>query len=117
MLSSRVPRLTALAAALAAATLFAVAAPAPPAAAVSTACPWVGSSAPIAQRVSELLARLTVAQKARRPEPVQRNRCPELAAGAGRGAGQPAVRQVPGRHQPVHHAGHAGADLVLLGRG
>jgi beta-glucosidase len=63
MLSSRVPRFAALATALAAATLFAVAAPAPPAAAASTACPWVGSSAPIAQRVSEVLARMSVAQK------------------------------------------------------
>jgi beta-glucosidase len=31
--------------------------------AASTACPWVGSSAPIPQRVSELLAKMTVAQK------------------------------------------------------
>ena len=26
-------------------------------------CPWVGSSAPISQRVSQLLAKMTVAQK------------------------------------------------------
>jgi beta-glucosidase len=38
-------------------------APASPALAVSTACPWVGSSAPISQRVSEVLAKMTVAQK------------------------------------------------------
>src|SRR5215475_3424666 len=31
--------------------------------AASTACPWVGSAAPISQRVSELLAKMTVAQK------------------------------------------------------
>ncbi len=37
------------------------AAPAAPAA--DAACPWVGSSAPISQRVSQLLARMTVAQK------------------------------------------------------
>ncbi len=37
--------------------------PSSPALAVSTACPWVGSSAPIPQRVSELLARMTLAQK------------------------------------------------------
>jgi beta-glucosidase len=37
--------------------------PSAPALAVSTACPWVGSSAPISQRVSEVLARMTVAQK------------------------------------------------------
>ena len=36
---------------------------APPAAAVSTACPWVGSSAPIPQRVSELMAQMSLAQK------------------------------------------------------
>ena len=34
-----------------------------PAAAASVSCPWVGSSAPISQRVSQLLARMTVAQK------------------------------------------------------
>ena len=38
-------------------------APSSPALAASTACPWVGSAAPIPQRVSELLARMTVAQK------------------------------------------------------
>ena len=31
--------------------------------AASTACPWVGSSAPIAQRVSELMSRMTLAQE------------------------------------------------------
>src|SRR5258705_133672 len=37
--------------------------PSSPALAVSTACPWVGSAAPISQRVSKLLAKMTVAQK------------------------------------------------------
>ncbi|MDH6119327.1 glycoside hydrolase family 3 C-terminal domain-containing protein [Kitasatospora sp. GAS204B] len=36
---------------------------APPAAAVSTACPWVGSSAPIPQRVNEVISRMTLNQK------------------------------------------------------
>lgn len=49
------------AASLGAATLASVAGPAQPAAA-SVSCPWVGSSAPIPQRVSQLLARMTVAQ-------------------------------------------------------
>ena len=35
----------------------------PAAAAASAACPWVGSTAPIAQRVSELMAKMTVAQE------------------------------------------------------
>jgi beta-glucosidase len=56
-------RIVALAAALAAASLSAVPGAAQPAAAASTACPWVGSSAPIAQRVSELTARMSVTQK------------------------------------------------------
>ncbi|HEY2075242.1 MAG TPA: glycoside hydrolase family 3 N-terminal domain-containing protein, partial [Streptosporangiaceae bacterium] len=44
--------------------LFLIAlAPSSSALAASTACPWVGSTAPISQRVSELLARMTVAQK------------------------------------------------------
>ncbi|HUD35583.1 MAG TPA: glycoside hydrolase family 3 C-terminal domain-containing protein [Streptosporangiaceae bacterium] len=34
-----------------------------PASAVSTACPWVGSSAPISQRVSELMSKMTQAQE------------------------------------------------------
>lgn len=34
-----------------------------PASASSTACPWVGSSAPISQRVSAVMARMTTAQK------------------------------------------------------
>ena len=34
-----------------------------PSYAVSTACPWVGSSAPISQRVNELLGQMTTAQK------------------------------------------------------
>jgi beta-glucosidase len=45
------------------AALVAVTGSVTPAAAASTACPWVGSSAPISQRVSQLLARMTVAQK------------------------------------------------------
>jgi beta-glucosidase len=32
-------------------------------AAAATACPWVGSSAPVSQRVSQLMARMTVAQE------------------------------------------------------
>ncbi|MCW2911888.1 MAG: glycoside hydrolase family 3 domain protein [Actinomycetia bacterium] len=50
-----------VAASLAGAVQPASAAPAAPAA--NAACPWVGSSAPISQRVSQLLARMTVAQK------------------------------------------------------
>jgi len=34
-----------------------------PSYAASTACPWVGSTAPISQRVSELLGKMTTAQK------------------------------------------------------
>src|SRR5262245_57649565 len=37
--------------------------PTSPAVEVSRTCPWVGSTAPIPQRVSELLAKMTVAQK------------------------------------------------------
>jgi len=60
----RTPRILALAVALATASSGLVAVVgATPAAAVSTACPWVGSSAPVAQRVSELLARMTVPQE------------------------------------------------------
>ena len=51
------------AASLAAATLAGVAGAAQPAAAASVSCPWVGSGAPISQRVSQLLAAMTVAQK------------------------------------------------------
>jgi beta-glucosidase len=36
---------------------------APEATAADAACPWVGSSAPISQRVSQLLAKMSVAQK------------------------------------------------------
>ncbi len=51
-------------AALTVAVQPASAAPAAPAApAADAACPWVGSSAPISQRVSQLLARMTAAQK------------------------------------------------------
>src|SRR5580658_8431886 len=56
-------RAVALAVALGAASLVAVAGARQPAAAVSTACPWVGSSAPIAQRVSEVLAKMSLTQK------------------------------------------------------
>jgi beta-glucosidase len=45
------------------AALAAVLTGAAPARAASTACPWVGSSAPISQRVSELIAKMTTAQK------------------------------------------------------
>ena len=48
---------------LSAASLAGVAGPAQPAGAASTACPWVGSSAPISQRVSQVMARMTTAQK------------------------------------------------------
>ena len=51
------------AASLGAATLAGVAGAAQPAAAASVSCPWVGSGAPISQRVSQLLAAMTVAQK------------------------------------------------------
>jgi beta-glucosidase len=60
-------RLVVLAAApvvvLAAASLAAVVGPAAPAKAASAGCPWVGSNAPISQRVSEVLADMTLAQK------------------------------------------------------
>jgi beta-glucosidase len=46
----------------AAASLLAVTST-PKAEAVSTACPWVGSSAPIPQRVSEVMAKITQAQE------------------------------------------------------
>jgi beta-glucosidase len=56
-------RIVALAMATAAASLVAVAGAASPAAAASAACPWVGSTAPIPQRVSQLLSVMSVAQK------------------------------------------------------
>jgi beta-glucosidase len=61
-------RIVVLAAALACASLAGVAEAAQPAVAASpkstaTACPWVGSSAPIPTRVSEVLAQMTVTQK------------------------------------------------------
>src|SRR5262249_46385601 len=52
----------ALAAAVASASLLAAGGSAQPAAA-STACPWVGSSAPISQRVSQVLAKMSTTQK------------------------------------------------------
>src|ERR1700759_2798147 len=60
-------RLIGLATATAAAGAFAVAGaavtPAAPARAAVTGCPWVGSSAPISQRVSQLLGAMSTAQK------------------------------------------------------
>jgi beta-glucosidase len=47
---------------LGAAGLFALG-PAPAAQAASTACPWVGSSAPISQRVSELMSHMSLSQE------------------------------------------------------
>ena len=55
-------RIVVLAMATGAASLVAVAVAAPPAAA-SAACPWVGSSAPIPQRVSQLLSHMSTTQK------------------------------------------------------
>jgi beta-glucosidase len=54
--------MTALAAVTVGAALAAAGAPGP-AVAASAACPWVGSSAPIPQRVSEVLAKMSVTQK------------------------------------------------------
>ncbi len=56
-------RIVVLAMATAAASLVAVAGAARPAAAASAVCPWVGSSAPIAQRVSQLLSQMSTTQK------------------------------------------------------
>jgi beta-glucosidase len=56
-------RIIAVALATAGSALVAVTGSAAPAAAASTACPWVGSTAPISQRVSQVLSRMTVAQK------------------------------------------------------
>jgi beta-glucosidase len=58
----RTLRLTALALVTASASLFAVST-APTATAASAACPWVGSTAPISQRVSQLLGKMSVAQE------------------------------------------------------
>jgi beta-glucosidase len=55
-------RITGVALAMTAAGLI-VGSAAVPATATSTACPWVGSSAPISQRVSELMAKMTQAQE------------------------------------------------------
>jgi beta-glucosidase len=57
------PRLAALATAAATASVFVAAGSAVPASAAPGAFPWVGSSAPISQRVSQLLAAMTTAQK------------------------------------------------------
>src|SRR5580698_721252 len=63
-MSRKRPLIVALALATTSASLLAVAAAqAPPAAAVSTACPWVGSSAPIPTRVSEVMSKITQAQE------------------------------------------------------
>ena len=60
----RIVRVAGLAVITAASTLVASAADTQaPASAASTACPWVGSSAPISQRVSQLMARMSTAQK------------------------------------------------------
>src|SRR6201992_2464194 len=59
-------RLGALVAAAAVAGGFAVAGaagPATPARGAVASCPWVGSTAPISQRVSQVLAQMTTAQK------------------------------------------------------
>src|SRR5579875_1900037 len=56
-------RMTALAAVVAAASGLAVTGPSGPVKADSAACPWVGSSAPIPQRVSEVMAKMTLTQK------------------------------------------------------
>ena len=61
-MSRKRPLIIALALATTSASLLAVAA-AQPAAAVSTACPWVGSSAPIPTRVAEVMAKITQAQE------------------------------------------------------
>jgi len=61
-MSRKRPLIIALALATTSASLLAVAA-AQPAAAVSTACPWVGSSAPIPTRVSEVMSKITQAQE------------------------------------------------------
>jgi beta-glucosidase len=55
-------RIAAVALALTAAPLAAGSAAAPHASAASSACPWVNSSAPIATRVSELMAKLSLSQ-------------------------------------------------------
>jgi beta-glucosidase len=61
-MSRKRPLIIAVALATGSASLLAVAG-VQPAAAVSSACPWVGSSAPIPQRVSEVLSRMTQAQR------------------------------------------------------
>jgi beta-glucosidase len=61
-MSRKRPLIIALALATTSASLLAVAA-AQPAAAVSTACPWVGSSAPIPTRVAEVMSKITQAQE------------------------------------------------------
>src|SRR3984957_11095873 len=61
-MSRKRPLIIALALATTSASLLAVAA-AQPAAAVSPACPWVGSSAPIPTRVAEVMSKITQAQE------------------------------------------------------
>jgi beta-glucosidase len=56
-------RIVAVAATLAAGAISAAAGLTQPAAAASAACPWVGSNAPISQRVSEVLGAMSTAQK------------------------------------------------------
>ena len=61
-MSRKRPLIIALALATTSASLLAVAG-VQPAGAVSTACPWVGSSAPIPTRVSEVMSKITQAQE------------------------------------------------------
>ena len=49
--------------AVVAAPLAAVSATAPHAAAATAACPWVDSTAPISQRVSALMSKMTLSQE------------------------------------------------------
>src|ERR1700738_3887881 len=56
-------RIAVVALATASASLAVAYSGAPPAAAASAACPWVGSSAPIPQRVSQLLSKMSAAQE------------------------------------------------------
>ncbi|HEV2346707.1 MAG TPA: glycoside hydrolase family 3 C-terminal domain-containing protein [Actinocrinis sp.] len=56
-------RTAAVALATASASLVATYSAAPPAAAASAACPWVGSTAPISQRVGAVLAKMSVSQE------------------------------------------------------
>ena len=59
----RTSRIMALALVTVSASVFGTLGAAAPASAASAACPWVGSSAPIPQRVSELLSKMTLSQE------------------------------------------------------